>query len=446
MTKDRYIAALEISSSKVIGAVGIAGRSGQLEIIAVEQEKSTDSVRYGQIQNVEETYNLTNYVLERLERRSSIAPREITGVYVGLSGRSLRSIETDVSLNLPDDTEITEAIVDRLKAKALEADIESSLEVVDAVPRIFRIGKTETHRPIGMMGNTIFAIYDLIVARPALRNNIKRVVKDKLGLDIKGIVVTPLAVGNIAVSEQEKKLGCMLVDIGAETTTVTIYNRGNLIYFATLPFGGRNITRDLMSLNELEEKAEEYKLNFGNAIAPSVPSLEKVGRHRQSDISDLVVARAEEMATNIVEQLAYAKLSENDYKRELPEGIIVCGGGARLNGFMDLIAKFSGLKVRLASLPPFVRMNDTNGMGFDALQLAAIMYEGSKGTDEDCLQVPEQTQPEPEIKEPAYEEKAEETVKKPKGPKTGGFFNKLGNTLGRIFTPIGEDDEGDELT
>lgn len=101
MNKDRYIAALEISSSKVIGAVGISGRSGQLEIIAVEQEKSTDTVRYGQIQNTEETSTMTNYVLERLERRPGIAPREITGVYVGLSGRSLRSIPTDVSLSLP---------------------------------------------------------------------------------------------------------------------------------------------------------------------------------------------------------------------------------------------------------------------------------------------------------------------------------------------------------
>ncbi|MDE6022030.1 MAG: hypothetical protein K2G13_00865, partial [Muribaculaceae bacterium] len=175
MAKEKYIAALEISSSKVIGAVGIAGRSGQLEIIAVEQEKSSDTVRYGQIQNIEETYTLTNYVLERLERRSNISPREITGVYVGLSGRSLRSISTNVSLSLPDDTDISEAIVDRLKTKALEADIDSSLEIVDAVPRIFKVGKTETDRPIGMMGNTIAATYDLIVARPAIRSNLRRV-------------------------------------------------------------------------------------------------------------------------------------------------------------------------------------------------------------------------------------------------------------------------------
>lgn len=441
MAKEKYIAALEISSSKVIGAVGIAGKSGQLEILAIEQEKSTDSVRYGQIQNIEETYNLSNYVLERLERRPDIAPREITGVYVGLSGRSLRSIPVDVSLSLPDDTDISEAIVDRLKTKALDADIDSSLEIVDAVPRIFKVGKTETHRPIGMMGNSISATYDLIVARPVIQSNLKRVIKDRLGLDLKGIVVTPLATSAIALSEQEKKLGCMLVDIGAETTSVTIYTRGNLVYYATLPLGGRNVTRDLMSLNELEEKAEEFKLNFGNAITPQVSSQEKIGRHRMSQISDLVVARSEEIVANIVEQVRYAGLTEKD----IPEGIVLCGGGARLNGMVDLVVKFSGMKVRVASLPPSVRITDPNGHGLESLELAAIMYAGSEKSDDDCLEIPATPQPEEqrEFSERTNEEE-EEPVVTPKPPKRG-FFTKLGSTIGRMFTPIGEDDEGEEF-
>ncbi|MCM1491131.1 MAG: cell division protein FtsA [Muribaculum sp.] len=437
MNNDKYIAALEISSSKVIGAVGIAGKSGQLEIIAVEQEKSTDSVRYGQIQNTEESSKLANYVLERLERRPNVAPREITGVYVGLSGRSLRSIPIDVSISLPDDTEISDAIIGRLRTDALTTAIDSSLEIVDAVPRIFKVGKTETHRPIGMMGNGVSATYDLIVARPAIQSNLKRVIKDKLGLDIKGIVVTPLATGYVVLSEQEKKLGCMLVDIGSETTTVTIYSRGNLVYFATLPLGGRNITRDLTSLNELEEKAEELKQNFGNALSPSSPSQVKVGRHKQSDISNIVVARAEEIVANIIEQPRYAGLKDTD----IPEGIVLCGGGARLNGLTDLISKISGLKVRMATMPSYIRMTDNNGQGMDSLQLAAIMYAGAEKASDECLQIPE----DPEVSEPTVNDTKEQRetpirVKKP------SIFNRIGNKLGRIFTPIDDDDEGDELS
>lgn len=440
MAKEKYIAALEISSSKVIGAVGIAGKSGQLEIIAVEQEKSSDTVRYGQIQNIEETYNLTNYVLERLERRSNISPREITGVYVGLSGRSLRSISINVSLGLPDDTDISEAIVDRLKTKALEADVDSSLEIVDAVPRIFKVGKTETDRPIGMVGNTISATYDLIVARPAIRSNLRRVLKDRLGLEIKGIMVTPLVTGAIALSDQEKKLGCMLVDIGAETTSVTIYTKGNLVYFATLPLGGRNITRDLMSLNELEEKAEEFKLNFGNAVAPINPSQEKIGRHRMSQISELVVARSEEIVANIVEQISYAGLTDKD----IPEGIVLCGGGSRLNGIMDLFIKFTSLKVRMASLPSSVRIADPMGQGLETLEIAAIMYAGSEMSDEDCLGLSATPQPD-HTPDPVPETEEDDKQQRPQKPAKPGFFNKLGNAFGKMFTPIRDDDEGEEL-
>lgn len=444
MNKDRYIAALEISSSKVIGAVGIAGESGQLEIIAVEQNKFTDSVRYGQIQNTEETSNLANFVLERLERRPNIAPREISSVYIGLSGRSLKSIPTDVSMSLPDDTEISEAIIQRLRQNALDTDIESSLEIVDAVPRIFKVGKTETHRPIGMMGNSVAATYDLIVARPAIQSNLKRVIKDKLGLEIKGIAVTPLATGYVALSEQEKKLGCMLVDIGAETTTVTIYSRGNLVYFNTLPLGGRNITRDLTSLNELEKSAEEIKLNFGNAIAPAAQSQLKVGRHKQSDISNLVVARAEEIVANIIEQPHYAGLTEAD----IPEGIVLCGGGARLNGLAELIGKFSGLKVRMASLPAYIRMADNNGQGMDSLQVAAIMYAGAEKSDDECLAVPVENDAANASQEGEGEEGHEKSAKKKK-EKSPGFWTKLGssfgNSIGKMFTPIDDDEEGDEL-
>ena len=441
MATDRYIAALEISSSKVIGAIGVIGKSGQLEILAVEQEKSTDAVRYGQIQNIEDTSVRINYVLERLERRPGIAPREINGVYAGLSGRSLRSIEKEVNLSLPDDTEITDLILERLKKKALEADLDTSLEVVDAVPRIYTVGRTETQRPKGMVSNHITAIYDLIVARPIIRSNLKRVI-DRLELDLKGIVVTPIATGDMVLNEHEKNLGCMLVDIGAETTSVTIYTKGHLVYYATLPLGGRNITLDLKSLNILEEKAEELKVTFGHAIAPVTPSQEMVGPHKLSQISQYVVARAEEIVANIVEQVRYARLTEKD----IPEGVVLCGGGARLNGMAELIGKFSGLKVRMASYPATIRMSDPNAHGPESLQVAAILYEGSKYRDDDgCLQIPVVPEPEPE---PDPNPQPDTEYPKPSGGKKPkqNVFTRWGNALGRFFTPLGDDDDGDELT
>ena len=171
---ERYIAAVEISSSKIIAAVGKTSGAGQLDVIAVEQENCVDGVRYGIIQNLEETALMTARIINRLEQRPGVAPRKIKSVFVGRSGRSLRNIPTEVSINLPDDTEITDDIINRLRSDALRTAIDNSLEVVDAVPRIYKIGKSETHSPKGAVGNCIHATYDLVVCRPELKRNIKR--------------------------------------------------------------------------------------------------------------------------------------------------------------------------------------------------------------------------------------------------------------------------------
>ncbi|MDE6381888.1 MAG: hypothetical protein K2L57_03365, partial [Muribaculaceae bacterium] len=157
MNDDRYVAAIEISSSKIVAAIGIMHDDGRLDIIATEQEKGVESVRYGILQNLEETAMRINRVIDRLQRKPSVSPRVITGLYVGLSGRSLRSITTEVSMSLPDDTEINDEILRRLRDQALATAIDSSLEVVDAIPRVYMVGKSETRSPKGAIGNRIHA-------------------------------------------------------------------------------------------------------------------------------------------------------------------------------------------------------------------------------------------------------------------------------------------------
>lgn len=179
---ERYIAAVEISSSKIIASIGKTSVEGQLEVVAMEEESTLDVVKYGIIQNPEETSIRVSRLLSRLENRPEVSPRKIKSVFVGLSGRSLKSITTEVSLNLPEDTEITEDLIRRLREDAKRKAIDNTLEVIDAVPRIYTVGKTETHSPKGAIGNYIEATYDLIVCRPELKRNLTRTIPDKLGI------------------------------------------------------------------------------------------------------------------------------------------------------------------------------------------------------------------------------------------------------------------------
>ena len=439
MSEEKYIAAIEISSSKIIAAVGRAYGEGQLDVIAVEQENATDSVRYGMIQNLEDTSVRIARIIHRLEQRTGVSPRQIKGMFVGLSGRSLRNITTEVSRSLREDTEITDAILADLRNDAMRAAIDNTLEIIDVIPRGFKVGKAETRSPRGAIGNSIQATYDLIVCRPELKRNLKRTIEDKLGIRCEGFVVTAIATGHLILSDDVKNLGCMLVDMGAETTTVTIYKNKSLRYLATLPFGGRNITRDITSLNLLEENAEDIKKTSGNAIARELASSLNLNGVKLSDISNLVVARSEEIVANIVEQIEYAGLKEND----IPGGIFVIGGGARLQGMIELLSQQSNLPVRRGALPPYVHLDEIKATSYECDQVVSVMYEGSTcGAKFSCLEEPEPQ----ELPSSGYrpQEKEPEPEQKPVKPKKdrSKWIRSLG---GRITSMFGNPEDDSEI-
>lgn len=439
MNQERYVAAIEISSSKIIAVVGKVQNNGQLEIIATEQERWVEGVRYGIIQNPEETATRIRRILDRLQRKPAVQPREITGLYVGLSGRSLRSLPTEVGLNLPPDTEINDDILGRLRALALKAAIDSSLEVVDAIPRIYTVGKSQTHSPKGAIGDRINAIYDLIVCRPELRRNIERTLTDKVGIHIEGYIVTALSTAQVILSSEQKRLGCMFVDMGAETTEVSIYKGGHLQYFATLPLGGRNITRDITSERLLEEKAEELKITIGNAIPRDISTSMNVDGVRTSEVLNLVVARSEEIVANIVEQISYAGLKEAD----LPAGVICIGGGSKLNGILELISNQTGMKVERGGLPSYIRIEDGKAHQMEMMEVASVLYSGGMNSEGECLAKPKAELPKTGEGNPEEREEEERKTREKAQKSKSSFFKSWGEKISSIFGA--PDDDNSDL-
>lgn len=432
MTENRYIAAIEISSSKIIGAVGKINANKEIQIIAVEQENVQDSVRWGLIRNLEDTAMRISRIISRLERKPAVAPRKIKSVFVGLSGRSLRSIETEVEMMLPEETEIDDTILSRLRDMALHTAIDNSLEVVDAVPCMYVVDKSETHSPKGMLGSKISAVYNIIVCRPDLKRNIERTIAEKLKLKIEGMIVTSLAASKLVLSPEERRLGCMLVDFGAETTAVNIFKGGNMVYFATIPMGSRLITRDITSLSFLEERAEEIKRQSGKATPTESSSLNLNGV-KMSKISSVIVARCEEIAANVIEQPVYAGLKESD----LPEGMVCIGGGFELNGMIDLMSNY--MPARRGQIPAFIRIEESRVPSAMMVQVAAILNAGATATEANCLEIPERHElPVTGEENPEEQPQEEQKPVKEKAPKKPGWFK---TTLTNWFRV--PDDEGD---
>lgn len=440
MSQNKYIAAIEICSSKIIGAVGVYSESGKLDVLAVEQEHAIECVCHGLIHNVEETATHISRIIERLEKRAGVTPRKIKSVYVGLSGRSLRNVPKDIFRELPEDTEITHDILTSMNNEAAESHIDSSLEVIDVVPASYYVNKTKTKSPAGTFGNNIRVHYQLIAARPLLRKHLMRVVRDKVGMTVADTVVTPTAVGNLILSDDERRLGCMLVDMGAETTTVVIYQNGSLHYLAVLPMGSRNITLDITSLSVLEKEAEEVKTNSGNAIPSGNLSSLNINGMRLSDVSNIVVARAEEIVANIIEQINYAGITP----KQLSGGIITVGGGFNLNRMGELLHRQSALNVRRGSLPSNITLEDTKAPTYETIEVISIMNAGTAANAPECLEMPTQEEMPRTDYEPDEESLKEKDTPQIEQPQRNGILGSLAikakGILAGMFNANDDDD------
>lgn len=378
---------LEIGSSAV--KIGLASFDADvpdspLTLQAVESEPLLNCVRNGRIQNVEDVKNQTLKALERLRRRPELEGAEITGVYAAIGGRSLSTVNASANLALPDERLITDELVERLKSEAM-ASVDSGKDVLEIIPRRFAVNDAPSARPVGAYGSKISGDFTIVVCDQLNSRNIERVVLDRLDLNICEYVVRPLAIARAVLTAEDTNPGCMLVDMGAETTTVAIFKEGSPRYIATIPMGGRNITRDLMAgMGITEERAEEIKLRVGNALNDGAPaSADRI------EIDSYIQARALEIASNIAAHIGFAGYGEGD----LRAGIIVTGGAARLKNMGQLLKNATRLPVRMAVAPAAVHIQDSSidpaeNLDVIALTLAARTFWQAQGNADICVTEP----------------------------------------------------------
>ena len=367
MEKNQYIVALEIGSSKIIGAIAEKSSAGYLSVRHLQEEKHLNSVRYGIVQNVENIKSSINRILKNLE---GMVDGRITQVYMGVSGRSLHSSVSEVNRSVGSTEPITRELIDRIIHDATSTPIRNH-DTVDIVPRAFYVDKVETTNPVGQFGSSIKIKVNLIVAKPALKLNLNRLMT--FGVPAKDYIVTPLAVAEQILSDSDRELGCMLVDMGAETTTVTIYKNGSLIYLNTLPLGGRNLTRDVMNgLSVLEETAENVKKNINNPLDPSNVSNVVIEGVSAPEAANYIAARTGEIIANINQQLADAGVSSDGI-----QSIILIGGGAHLGGLQQKLEETIKIKVRMGQNPPTLNILNSEINRMEYIEVFSLLAKAA---------------------------------------------------------------------
>ena len=368
MEKNQYIVALEIGSSKIVGAIAEKTSAGYLSVRFLQEEKCLNSVRYGIVQNVENIKSSINRIIRNLE---GMVDGRVTQVYLGVSGRSLHSSVSEVNRSVGSTEPITKELIDRIIKDATSTPIRNH-DTVDIVPRAYYVDKVETLNPVGQFGSSIKIKVNLIVAKPSLKLNLNRLMT--FGIPAKDFIVTPLAVGEHILSDSDRELGCMLVDMGAETTTVSIYKNKALIYLNTLPLGGRNLTRDVMNgMNVLEETAENVKKNINNPLEPSNVSNVVIEGVSAPEAANYISARTGEIIANINQQLADAGVSSNDIK-----SIVLIGGCAHMGGLQHKMEDTIKIKVRLGQNPSTINILDSDINRMEYIEVFSLLAEAAE--------------------------------------------------------------------
>ena len=461
-TEDLFIIAIELGSSKVTGICGKKLPDGSIHVEAVVQEPSSTFIRNGMIYNMDKSTQCVTSIIKRLQEQLK---RTVKQVYVGFGGQSIHSLANAVAENFAGEVTISKETVDRLLKDNLDADT-GDRDILEVVPQEYNVGTQKQTDPIGVLSDYIEGNFLNIVARPTLRSNIDSCF-EKVGIHVVEDKLVPLTVADEVLSDTEKRSGCVLVDFGADTTTVSVY-KGNLLRFiSVIPLGSAHITRDMMSLQLEEKDAEELKLAYGavatelteeeaNVVIYTLPDGSTI---KKQTLLNIVQARTEEILQNVKDQI-----TDSGYGRDsLVAGAWLIGGGASLKDLTKAFTEITGFdKVRVVknsrTTVHFAKNTNKNSDG-QLLGAISLLAKGNQictssvvqeqvegnifsGNDNQSTNVATPPTEEPE-KEPKKEEEVKEKKVKKEKPKKEGpsIFKKAMNRLKSISEVIVGEDE-----
>lgn len=445
MDNKQYIVALEIASSHVAAtAAAFDPQTKDVSELCHFEETVKDCVRYGCISNVEEVLSKLTLIFNRIERHPKISPRKISSVFIGIEARSLHSDTIKIEKDINDEFPISETLINSIFREA-EQEFKN-VYILKTLPKYFEVDGKEMDLKPGAIGSHIKAEINVITCRTQITKNINLLL-GRAGKKLAGFICTPLAASGITLTEEEKRLGCVLVDFGADITTVSIYKNNHLQYLNVIPMGSRNITRDLTTLNLLDDQAELVKKTYGIIDDSEIPESSLYGI-RSLDIVNYIKARMEEIFINIHNQIKLANFTEE----QLPKGFVFIGKGSKLRGLANAIAKQTKMPFRLGGHIDAPERSEYA----DNIQLLSMLDAISEDIDSNytSLFTPEFAinNDDNENEEVAVEEKnpAREVkeIKKPRKQKFG-LFGKVKNFLGELSDAaagkdMDDDDENDD--
>ncbi len=345
-----YIAAIDIGTTKIVAIVGQKEQNSKINILGIGQTESK-GVKRGVVLNIEET---SNAIQEAVEQAQITSGKTFKEVYVGIAGQHIKSVKNRHSKYIQGhENEITQDDIDELIEDMHKIALEAGEEIIHVIPQNYIVdNETGVKNPVGMSGKKLEANFHIVIGQVASARNIKKCIT-RAGMEVRKLILEPLASSDAILTEDEKEAGVALVDIGGGSTDMAVYYDGIIRHTAVIPFGGNVVTKDIKEgFSILQRHAEKLKVEYGQSLADlasenKVVTIPGISGREPKEISfkslaHIIQARMEE----IIEAVEF-EIENSGYRNKLGAGIALTGGGALLKHLSQLINYKTGLDVRI---------------------------------------------------------------------------------------------------
>ena len=340
-----FIVAIELGSSKLTAIAGQKMPDGSISVLAIAQEDSSSFIRKGVVYNIDKTAQSLTNVVKRLE--GNLKTR-VTQVFVGVGGQSIRSVKNTITKDLPESAKVTQQMVAELMDANWSLDYPDQ-KILDVSELEYKVDTQYQMDPVGIRATRLEGNFLNILERKSFFQNLNRCF-ETANISVADMYLAPLALANAVLTEAERRSGCALVDIGADTTTVSVFWKNVLRHLVVIPLGSNNVTKDIASLQMEESEAENMKLKYASAYTDNNdidPTLKySIDHERQVEsrkFIEIVEGRMEEIIENVRYQIP------DEYYGKLLGGIILTGGGANMKNIEKAFANNTRIdKVRVA--------------------------------------------------------------------------------------------------
>lgn len=357
MRKGNFVVGLDIGSSSIRTVFAVPGKDRDVPKVVGVGTAPSSGVRKGSIVDME---GAVRSVFESVSRAEGMAGARADRVVVALGGQEVFFRETSGVIAVGKaDGEVLEDDISRVLEQARTgATLSPNQDILHIIPKQFRLDDEKNIKdPLGMNGVRLEVAALLIGDSLQHTKNISRTL-EQANIEFERFVVAPLAASEAALSARERELGVALVDIGANTTSLAVFEEGDILHVKILPIGSGHITNDIaIGLRTSIDVAESVKLRYGSAIPKDIDRNEDIDLSQVSSMEDGEVSRrhvAEVIEARVEELFHFVDEELKSVGRSglLPAGVVFTGGGAKLPGLVDLAKETFRLPARVGYPKP----------------------------------------------------------------------------------------------